>query len=339
MSRGPERKMNFEEFHRLINNAYKFLGVECPKDTCEYIFKSVDKDEDGLITYVEYFKVIELYVCKGAEEKKEEKDSKPTGPERHSKLRAYIWTSLRRLYDGYVQGRSLQANDAEIRELLFAILGQLSLAELSFLASGLLRLNYKVISFEQFAVAFIYLVAELGLSRYSSNHSSSKRTLDKDEFVLLLINTYSWCRLSKFKKSILYKIFAKIDKNNDGLISFEEYLDWVKRFLAVLKYYGDQFYVLEDDEDNDSSDCFEDDAPPAPINRSVVQKFNFSDYSFARKVRARVLELLIPYDKDQNKQFDEKEIQDALIGLLKEDENELKYVTKNVFRYDRDNNG
>ena len=93
----------------------------------------------------------------------------------------------------------------------------------------------------------IYLIAELGLSRYSRNNSICKKTLNRDEFVIVLRNTFKFAKLDKFKVSILYKIFAKIDKNIDGLISFEEYLNWVKRFLAVLKYFGDEFYVLEDD--------------------------------------------------------------------------------------------
>lgn len=206
MTLGKDRKMTLEEFQRLINSAYKFLGIECPKDVAEYIFKSVDKDNDGLITYVEYFKVIEIYVCKGnAPEPKPVPE--PTGPERHSKLRIHIWNCLRRLYDAYVQGRCLEASDAELRELLFAIVGKLSLAEISFLSSGLLQLNYKVITFEPFAIHFIYLIAELGLSRYSRNHSAGKRTLNRDEFIVLLINSFEFASLNHFKKSILYKIF------------------------------------------------------------------------------------------------------------------------------------
>jgi hypothetical protein len=47
--------------------------------------------------------------------------------------------------------------------------------------------------------------------------------------------------------------------------------------------------------------------------------------------------LLVPYDADFDQAFDENEIHAALEGLLKEDRNELAYVTRNVFRYDKDN--
>ena len=149
-----------------------------------------------------------------------------------------------------------------------------------------------MITFDEFACHFIFLIAELGLSRYSRNNSVGKKTLNRDEFIIVLCNCFSFATLSKFKKSILYKIFDKIDKNHDGLISFDEYLDWVKRFLAVLKYFGDEFYVPEDDFDLDPSDPFENASPPpAPVDRSKSQ-FVFSDYSFAKKVRARCYELL-----------------------------------------------
>jgi len=97
----------------------------------------------------------------------------------------------------------------------------------------------------------------MGLARYSRNNPISKKTLNRDEFILVLKNSYIFAKLDKFKKVILYKIFAKIDKNNDGLITFEEYLDWVKRFLAVLRYFGDEFYVSEDDYELDNSEPVE----------------------------------------------------------------------------------
>ena len=293
----------------------------------------VDADNDNHITYVEYFKVIELYVCKGNKPAPLPKPE-PQGKERFSKLRIYIWNALRRLYEAYVQGRSLQANDGELRSLAFAIIGELSQAEVTFLAAGLLQLNFQVITFEPFAIHFLLLIAEMGLARYSRNNPISKKTLNRDEFILILKNSYIFAKLDKFKQAILYKIFAKIDKNNDGLITFEEYLDWVKRFLAVVRYIGDEFYVAEDDDELDRSDPFEPDH--TPVNNHT--KFVFSDYSFSKKVRARVYELLVPYDFDRNQQFNEAEINAALTGLLREDENELKYVTRNVFRYDRDNN-
>lgn len=137
-------------------------------------------------------------------------------------------------------------------------------------------MNWKTIEFEPFAEKFIYLIAEVGLSRFAVNRDPSKRTLTCDDFKLLLKNTFSFLKLDSFKDSILEKIFARIDKNHDGLISYEDYLDWVKRFLAVPHYYGDEFFVPEDDENQDPSNPFNFVLPPSS------NRFTFDDYTFAK---------------------------------------------------------
>lgn len=69
---------------------------------------------------------------------------------------------------------------------------------------------------------------------------------------------------------------------------------------------------------------------------TILRKFKFSDLNLAFKVRGNMLKALIEFDTNQNKLFDEHEIKDALVTILGEDENEVQYVVKNVFRYDRD---
>lgn len=82
----------------------------------------------------------------------------------------------------------------------------------------------------------------MGLSRFRQNHPSTKKTLDKHEFTTLFKNSYYFLKISKLKNEYLWLHFAKIDKNNDGFISYDEYLDWIKRFIAVVQYFGDEFY-------------------------------------------------------------------------------------------------
>jgi len=187
MSKGAERKMTVGEFEILCNNAWKFLKVTIPSGTAKEIFNDADKDRDWLITYVEYFQFIEKHICQTKaqfEGKVEPKVEPPKpvdpGPERFSRLRRWIWEVLLRLYNKYVNSRTLSVNDKELRGLVLAILGDLSEAEITFLLNGLLTLADKSIQFEPFAMIFIYLVAQLGLSRYSKNHNVTKKTLNKD---------------------------------------------------------------------------------------------------------------------------------------------------------------
>lgn len=69
----------------------------------------------------------------------------------------------------------------------------------------------------------------------------------------------------------------------------------------------------------------------------IVRKFAFSDLTLAYKVRGIMREELIKFDANGNERFEENEIKQAMITILGESENELHYVVKNVFRYDRDN--
>ena len=150
ISHGSERKMTLQEFTHLINLAYDFLKVKIDPDVAGQIFNEVDKDKDGLITYGEYFQVIEQYFCitkPSGPQAPPPVNNKPEGPERHSKLRKLIWERLRKLYHGYMQGRSLLNGDAELRALLLAICGELSDNEILLIGQGLDGLNYKNLQF------------------------------------------------------------------------------------------------------------------------------------------------------------------------------------------------
>lgn len=251
---------------------------------------------------------------------------------------------MRKLYEAYVAGKHLTVNDQNLRGLVRAILGDLSEIEITFLLNGLFKLDQGSIEFVPFAIIFIYLVAELGLSRYQKNHSSEKKTLTAEEFVILFRNSFKFLNIGRVRKSLLLAIFAKIDKNHDGLITLHEYLDWVKRFLAVDVNRGDEFYVPEDDESIENGDIFEQetvlsvvaDPTETKVSKSKKIVFHFTNWDLSNLVRKTVWDLLVKFDKNKDEKFDEAEIQDALVTLLKESEHELAYVTRNVFRYDRD---
>lgn len=119
---------------------------------------------------------------------------------------------------------------------------------MTFMLNGLFKLNSKTIEFVPFAIAFLYLVAELGLSRYQSNHPVTKKILNFDEFLVLFRNSFKVFNVARIRPQILRLIFDKIDTNRDGLITFDEYLRWVRLYLAVDTNRGEEFYLKEDDE-------------------------------------------------------------------------------------------
>lgn len=190
-------------------------------------------------------------------------------------------------------------------------------------------------------------MAELGLSRFQKYHPSSKRSLRCEEFVLLFVNTYKFLSALRIKSSLLQLIYQRIKKNRDGYVSFEEYLKWVRKYIAVDTNRGEEYYLLEDDDELSHFNIFEQAIPSTkdiePETRKsplkLIVRFKFISYDLAEKVRQRVLELLIPYDRNRDKFLEKIEIENALIGILRENDKELLYVTRNVFRYDKDNDG
>lgn len=58
IEKGSERKINFKQFHTLVDKAFEFLKVKIEQGLADSVFKEADKDGDGYITYVEYFQYI-----------------------------------------------------------------------------------------------------------------------------------------------------------------------------------------------------------------------------------------------------------------------------------------
>ena len=103
------------------------------------------------------------------------------------------------------------------------------------------------IDFIEFVPYFVEHICNLGISSFLMNHPPGKRTLDRDEFVRLFKNSFYFLNVSRIKDELLWGFFAKIDKNNDGLISFQEYIRWVLDFLSPFNFLVDYYYFELDD--------------------------------------------------------------------------------------------
>ena len=101
-------------------------------------------------------------------------------------------------------------------------------------------------------------------------------------------------------------IFSKVCHRKEGHITYEEYLRWVKFYLAVEANRGEEFYSQEDDESIAGGELLDkekitDVLPDIRLNK-VNNKavFYFSSYDLSKKVRQRVWDLLIPFDTNRN---------------------------------------
>jgi hypothetical protein len=98
----------------------------------------------------------------------------------------------------------------------------------------------------------LHLIAELRLSRFSRYNNITQKVVTKDQFNVLFKNTYQFLSLGRIKISFLDKLYLIVDQNHDGIATYEEYLDCIRMFIAIPKYFGDEFYFKEDDLDLDS---------------------------------------------------------------------------------------
>jgi hypothetical protein len=153
------------------------------------------------------------------------------------------------------------------------------------------RLNVSAdgyITFEIFAPFFIICLAKLGLSKFARHHPK-KRTLTRDEFILLFKRSFNILGAQRISDKLLSLFFSAIDTNHDGLITYGEYLEWVIKFLAVLHYFG-TLRLLEDTPPDSLGMILPESALVS--NAIYVTRFKFSNLDLARRARLRTLQLI-----------------------------------------------
>jgi hypothetical protein len=88
---------------------------------------------------------------------------------------------------------------------------------MNFVLSDLFRTQMRIIEFKPFAIIFLYLIAELRLSRYSRYHRNINKTVSND--YLMIVQKYiSVFIFRKNNINIFFNQFYKIiDQNIDGV--------------------------------------------------------------------------------------------------------------------------
>jgi Ca2+-binding EF-hand superfamily protein len=293
--------MNLKEFTILMNHAYSFLGITVDPIGATHIFNDADQDRDGKISYEEYFSFVQKHILKPekalvVEEPKQLKEV-------NSRLRKYIWSEVRKLYNLYDKDHNQQLDFKELENILRDLMKDASKEDIDFVMMHTYHLNPKLtLSFEVFAPFFIIHLGKLGLSRFGRQHPN-QRCLNRDEFIHVFKSSYSILNMDRVSSRLLMRFFDKIDTNKDGHISFKQYLNWIKKFLAVHSYFGLMYYVEEDDADLPiGADMILTDDQLALIKkRKFLCPFKFSSLDLARRARKKTLELLELFDSNHNR--------------------------------------
>jgi Ca2+-binding EF-hand superfamily protein len=174
MSYGHLKKMTFNEYVYLINQAYKFLSVSVSEARCRKMFNEMNNDRDNLITYQEYFSILNINASTQELPPEIKAHNEPVKHhelrEIQSKLRQYMWERMKKLFDSHVKGRSLPTNETKMRALVSIIVKDFNLADIDYLLYYLGMLESNIIKFEPLASKFIEAAAQLGLKKFMKNH-------------------------------------------------------------------------------------------------------------------------------------------------------------------------
>lgn len=166
-----------------------------------------------------------------------------------------------------------------------------------------------------FAPFFIICLGKLGLSKFARHHPK-KRTLTREEFILLFKRSYNILGAARISDRLLSAFFTALDTNHDGLITYAQYLRWIINFLSVGNYFG-LLRLLEDTPPDTTGMILSEDALAS--NASYITKFKFSNLDLARRARIRTLELIHDFDLNKNNNLEEDEIINILKKLMKSD--------------------
>lgn len=178
----------------------------------------------------------------------------------------------------------------------------------------------------------------MGLSKFS-RQNPNKRALNRDEFVIVFRESYNLLDSYRISTPLLWRFFDKIDTDHDGHISYLEFSDWIRNFLAALSISSDDFYFESDDENLEKG--INSISSQTKTNQVKVESVvpTFSDLDLARRARLRCLQLIESFDTNKNRNMEQYEIIAILKILMKSDEFDVFYVVANVFRYDANEDG
>jgi hypothetical protein len=128
----------------------------------------------------------------------------------------------------YVKGEYLQENELEL--LVKEVLHETAQSELEYIFWNMFRYdpnNDKNIEFEEFAPFILIHSAEIALQRFHMQQVLGKSSLTNQEFKLIFHEAYRFLKTLNKNEEVLNNIFAELDRNRDGLVTYKEFMTWV----------------------------------------------------------------------------------------------------------------
>jgi Ca2+-binding EF-hand superfamily protein len=317
--RGDERLMNFDEFSLTLENGLSYIGVVATKEELATLFSEIDLDKSGWITYKIYLEFLIAYF--GTKSKvryeldfksKVDKTLANTKLSPIERLGDIVIKALKELLKDYNPFNSLDAE--KIRKFLMEIF-KLTPSEAEYVLLNLLRSELFTGVLNEMALAILFmeiLFAEIMLTRWHRQKKFKRwmeRLISQDEFVQLVGETCFWIQPA-IPTGLLIEIFKLLDTDNDGFITYDQYINFVLQMFKLKHKRQWPFEIASEKVDT-------------PALTKELSEDIWSD------LRA----LYMHYVK--GKYLQENELELLVKEVLHETtKKELEYIFWNMFRYD-----
>lgn len=244
--------MNEAQFGVTINNALGFIELSATPEQIRLLFSEIDLDKTGQISYEIYFLFLKYYFgslrAAGKEINKAEIKVQVdpdqdwlNGLKGLSALDRFIrllLDQLRNIFLRYDYNKNLLFEEDEIEAILHHVFG-LNETEISYVLLKFFNFaqrNNKSLAFDELVriLLEIYFVQIILKRRYKDLKADQwkSRRISLEEFIELV--TYA-CFFLKHKATRvdLTEIFRFLDTDNDGFITFAQYVDFIRKYLGM----------------------------------------------------------------------------------------------------------
>lgn len=236
-----KRLLSLEDFILVFRVAFAFLKYNFKTEDLTSIFRFIDTDRDGFISYSEYFTFIRNYL--GSKRQTNIPVEVPNIPsvKRFNSIEEEVGDNIRtrtiELLSRYDINKDLQFQKSEIIELLKEVFGE-SKIEIDYVILNISRYdsnNDGEVTYDELANFILdQHCGEITLQRLHKVKKLSKweqRVMNLDEFSLLMRESFSFVNL-QFKDNDLKEIFGRLDEDKDGWIPYGRYFQFIREYMG-----------------------------------------------------------------------------------------------------------
>ena len=216
----------------LVDLSTKWMKVRHDNGLLEAVFKFIDTNHDGFISYKEYMAFVRKYlggrICN--EDFKDPLEDDKSGTE--DAFYGSIWSELRQIYGHYTKTKFLNAD--ELKLLVNEVLKEYKKSDMEYIFWNMFRVDPNKdanIEFEEFAPFILKHAGEIGLRSFHSEQVPGKNILDEAEFKKVVFNAFSFLKSINKSDAILHGIFTKLAKGR-GWVTYGDYVGWVFASIA-----------------------------------------------------------------------------------------------------------